>query len=609
MAEEGRLSSLLGAEDTEEASPGEAQGASLDPSAAALAMAAAPTDPALAAKAAAYFDKQTRLVGIQTEHLHEQREVQLSSMRLKRMTERLRVMSQLFLAASLTLVCSYLVIMVHDAVVTRAVIVDLFDTPPVLAQSGLSGRVVAGALLDELTRMQLATQSSAAKRGLENSWSGDIKVEVPETGISLGDIDRLLKSRFGHDIHIGGDLVQLGGGGLELTVRGDGVMPKVFSGGAADLHKLTRQAGEYVYGQTQPALFAVYLMKLGRYDDVVAFCKAAVLIAAPEERPYLLNAWAGALEYQGKPLQDGLALERQALKLKPDYWTAYANAALDARNLGDEEGAWKLGETMRKEAGGRPGAAPELSYATQDYLTGNLLAARAALQDDAELHAGVGSVTGEDSPAMAELDIDLHDIDQAKLRLETFDMNDAYAAAMAHYVRAGIAADAGDPQGAAREMEAWGAANANPAVSGGDSSYHCGIAAAEDAAGHAAQAEAEARAGGHFVDCYRYQADILDHRGDWAAAQKAYEAAVALAPDMPQAYYSWGLALARHGDPDGAIEKFSAAHERGPHWAEPLKAWGDVLASQGHSGAALAKYNAAALDAPAWAALKKAVLF
>jgi tetratricopeptide (TPR) repeat protein len=606
MADEGRLDGLLGAGDTEEAAANDVQAAALDPSAAAVAMSAAHADPTLAAKAAAYFEKQAKLVGIQTEHLHEQREVQLSSMRLKRMTERLRVMSQLFLAASLTLVCSYLVIMVHDAIVTRAVIVDLFDTPPVLAQDGLSGRVVASALLDELTRMQLATQSSAAKRGLANSWSGDIKLEVPETGISLGDIDRLLKSRFGQDIHIGGDLVQAAGGGLELTVRGDGVMPKVFAGGAADLHRLTREAGEYVYGQTQPALFAVYLMKLGRYDDVIAFCKAAVLTAAAEARPYLLNAWAGVLEYQGKPLQDGLALERQALKLKPDYWTAYANAALDARNLGDEEGAWKLGEAMREAAGGRPGAAPELSYAMQDYLTGNLLAARAALAADAEQHAGVGSVTGDAGPAMAELDIKLHDIDQAKLHLETFDMNDAYAAAMAHFVRAGIAADAGDLPGAAREMEAWGALSANPAVSGGDTSYHCAIAAAEDAAGNAVRAEAEAQAGGHFVDCYRYRADILDHRGDWTAAQAAYAAAVALAPDLPQAYFSWGLVLARHGDLDAAIAKFSAAHERGPHWAEPLKGWGDVLARQGHAGAAQAKYEEALQDAPAWVALRRA---
>jgi len=56
------------------------------------------------------------------------------------------------------------------------------------------------------------------------------------------------------------------------------------------------------------------------------------------------------------------------------------------------------------------------------------------------------------------------------------------------------------------------------------------------------------RNGEHFVDCERFRGDILDHRGDWPGAQKAYSAAVALGPDLPAGYYSWGVALARHGD-------------------------------------------------------------
>jgi hypothetical protein len=53
---------------------------------------------------------------------------------------------------------------------------------------------------------------------------------------------------------------------------------------------------------------------------------------------------------------------------------------------------------------------------------------------------------------------------------------------------------------------------------------------------------------------------------------------VALAPDVPAAYYSWGVALARHGDLMGAEAKLMDANERGPRWADPLKALGDVLA-------------------------------
>ena len=79
-----------------------------------------------------------------------------------------------------------------------------------------------------------------------------------------------------------------------------------------------------------------------------------------------------------------------------------------------------------------------------------------------------------------------------------------------------------------------------------------------------------------------------------------------LAPDLPAAYYSWGLALARHGDLAGAAEKLKQANARGPRWADPLKAWGDVLLRQGQRKDAIAKYNEALKYAPNWAELKKA---
>jgi tetratricopeptide (TPR) repeat protein len=132
------------------------------------------------------------------------------------------------------------------------------------------------------------------------------------------------------------------------------------------------------------------------------------------------------------------------------------------------------------------------------------------------------------------------------------------------------------------------------------------VAPAEEAAGHPDRADAELRAGGHFIDCYRYRGDILDHRGQWAAAQQAYADAVAIAPDLPAAYYSWGVALARHGDLTGAIGKFELAHARGPRWADPLKAWADVLAREANWRAAVAKYDAALKFAPAWAQARQA---
>ena len=66
-----------------------------------------------------------------------------------------------------------------------------------------------------------------------------------------------------------------------------------------------------------------------------------------------------------------------------------------------------------------------------------------------------------------------------------------------------------------------------------------------------------------------------------------------VAPDLPAAYYSWGVALSKHSDLAGAVARLELAHEKGPHWADPLKAWGDVLVKQGQRKDALAKYEEA----------------
>ena len=79
-----------------------------------------------------------------------------------------------------------------------------------------------------------------------------------------------------------------------------------------------------------------------------------------------------------------------------------------------------------------------------------------------------------------------------------------------------------------------------------------------------------------------------------------------LGPSIPSGYYSWGVALAKHGDFEGAAAKLKDANQKGPHWADPLKAWCDVLVKQGNTKDALAKYEQALKFAPNWAALKAA---
>jgi tetratricopeptide (TPR) repeat protein len=602
MADDGALGSFLGAQDSEDPAD------SLLTAGAGLADGMALDQADGTQEARDYLRDARRLLRLQMEHLHEQRDLTLSHLRMRRFSDRQKIAHQLVLSLVATMAAIFLLVCLRGVFQSQSVIVEPFDAPPALATRGLTGKVIAGALLDELTKLQARTHGSAERRSLSNAWTGDIKIQVPQTGVSIGEIDRLLRARFAHDVHIDGSLTQSETGALALTVRGTGVLPRSFAGGPGDLDKLMVQAAEYVYGQSQPGLFASYLIDSERNKEAVAFAQAAFASAAEGERPYLLNAWANALGNIGGSATQQISLYRAARALKPDFWTAYNNIMNAAWSLGDEEGAWQEGERMRRAAGGRPGRAPELDYQNWDTLTWNLQAWRTATVADAMSHAGIGSQTNTAGPAIADIDARLHDPADAELQLQTglASPDDPTLAAMTHFVHGRLAAEAGDTARALTEMEAFGSAFADPVVSSDYPGYSCWIIPAEEAAGHPDRADAAFKAGGHFVDCYRFHADALAHRGDWAGAQRAYAEAVAIAPDLPAAYYSWGLALAAHGDTVGAITKFIAANRRGPHWADPLKAWGDVLVRQGERNAALEKYDAALTYAPAWAALRHA---
>ena len=606
MAED-LLGGLLGGEDEGGEGAAEAR-VTADAVAAAMALDRAKHDPAVSRAARRFLEKQARLIDAQTTELEEQSPLRLHHLRLRRFGLRLRNALQVFLGVIVAGVALGVVTMVADALTTHSVVVEPFDAPPALAARGLTGKVVAGGVQDVLTRLQAATRASAMTQKVSSAWTNDIKIEVPETGVSIGDLERLLKARLGHDIHIDGDLVQTDAGGLALTIRGDGMLPKTFSGAAGELEALTTQAAEYVYGQSQPALYATYLMNAGRYPETVAFAKAAYVTAKPADRPLLLNAWADSLQNVGARVGESAALYREALHVKPDFWIGYANLMNVDMIVQDEEAAWRLGEQMRSLAGGRPGRASETYFQNLDLLTWNLMPWRAAQVADSLKHGGIGSAVTASGPSIADIDMRLHDPAEAELQLQTAqsDAADPSPAALAQFVHGRIAAEAGDTARAAAEMEAFQTAFANPVVSTNFAGYTCWVAPAEEAAGHPDKADAVLKSAGRYVDCYRFRADILDHRGDWPGAQKAYAQAVAIAPDLPAAYYSWGEALTRHGDLAGAIAKLSAAHDRGPGWADPLKARGDVLARQGQWRQALGKYDAALKLAPAWQALRQA---
>ena len=128
----------------EDTSEGAAPEAPVEASSAAVGLAlgrASKTSKPLDAKAAAFLDEQTRLVRLQTEHMHEQRELVLSRLRWGRFGDRLKALLQLMTVLVGLVIVAVIGVMAWHAHETSGLVIDAFSVPPDLARDGLTGQV------------------------------------------------------------------------------------------------------------------------------------------------------------------------------------------------------------------------------------------------------------------------------------------------------------------------------------------------------------------------------------------------------------------------------------------------------------------------------------
>lgn len=583
-----------------------------DPVAVAIAIDGARFDADLSQRAGKYLDGQSRLVAIQTEHLHEQREVQLSHLKLRRWSERMRVSLQLFLMLIGTVIGLGIFTLLYDAFTSRNVVVEAFQTPPALAGRGLNGVVVATQLLDGLQKLEEATRGPSQGLTTRSAWSSDIKVELPETGISIGEIDRLLHARFGHDVRIEGDLIQTPDGGLALTIRGDGIPARTFAGPIDDLDRLTTQAAEYGYSRSQPWLYAIYLSNAGRYQDILDFIPAAYARASPAERPNLANVWGLGLINLGRAAE-AVDKYRLEISLSPrgsdNWWKGWSNIISAFVTMGREEQAWQESvKYLRAVEAAPPAEKPALRLLSQPaQIAWDLpLMLKADLAESA-INGGAGASSVPLAPDIADAFGLMHDHAKAAQYMALSDPADPSAKLEANLLRAYAALDRDDAAATVAPMvdasRLW-AADREVLQHIPDAPCFLGLALGLN--GRLAEAETIFRATGSWSRCYALHGTVLAHAGDHAGAMRVWAEGLAIGPDLALIYLKRGLFELSQGQLRAAQSDFATAHAKSPHYADPLKAWGDVLARAGRWQEARIKYDEALIYAPAWEALRRA---
>jgi tetratricopeptide (TPR) repeat protein len=611
----------------EDAPDGPAPEAPIETSSAAVALAlgrGSKASKALDAKAATFLDEQTRLVRLQTEHLHEQRELVLSRLRWGRFGDRLKALLQIMTVLVGLAIVALIGVMAWQAHETSGLVIDAFSVPPDLARDGLTGQVAAGRFLDKLQVLQAATANSERPaQSFQDDWGSEIKVEIPETGLTFGEFEKLLREKLGHIRHVSGEVLRTPGG-ISLTARIGDAPPQTFEGAEADFDALAQKAAEAVYRASQPYRYADYLDQHGRAEEAFAVVADLAANGPPSERGWAYAKWAlmdvndhgdvasaaahasrGLGFGAGSDMIDRISLVAVAVWSGHDEDNLHVSRAIDLnaqRRLPDTSTVF-YEETKLLSRAWLQFSEPDFGSSADSWRKTTQLPGPTNFTSPSLGHAMAATALALDhDPAGARAELGLvHEPDEAAYMWDI--AKGAFPAAPAYW----IAAETGDWPAAlanARHLDAWLAANKvqRPIYGLMQASWiwpleAMALARTGDLKG--AQALIEATP----LDCYpclRVRARIAAAAHDWPAAERWFTEAARLAPSLPFAYAEWGQVRLDRGDADGAIAELALAHARAPGFADPLELWGEALMRKGDFEGAADRFRQADGAAPRW---------
>ena len=466
-------------------------------------------------------------------------------------------------------------------------VVEAFSVPPALVSRGSTGEVVARGVLDRLGELDRAANSLQSVR-IADAWAQDTKIELPQTGVSLDDVQRLLRRWLGHETHLTGEVVQTATG-VRIAAR-TGVGRTVTAEGSAEqLPELARQTGEALFRQARPVQYAEYLYQAGRWAEAKPLLTQVLQTSDdPLTRAAAANALGSILAYSEFRPAEGIEWFRRAAEGPNRLLGSLAlqNAAVVADALGHNRESIVLYRQALKRLGHEPGA-------VADWYQAGLRAGLAALEFDynaaARLlrpyvgRANAGS-TGVYRNTYSSYLAALHDTTAAR-RLATRPYPLTELSSENWPVTLAIAR-AGRAQG-----------DASPRILALEAFSLVQLGQPEAAREVIATTP---------VDCFYCaltRAMILSRQGDTVGAEQAFRAMDRLYPGQITSLLYWGRERLRRGDAQGALQVFRRAEKLAPRFADPVAWSGEALLALGDDKAAEQAFRKAEPLAPRWGQL------
>ncbi len=558
-------------------------------------------------------DLQMENVRLQNENLQKLDEFEVSHLKWRRFNDQMRGAMQIVFVVIGAAVVIAIGAAVWSASRAEGLVVDSFSVPPQFAQTGMGGDVIAADMTHRIAEVRdtANAHSIAHSKDVRLDRDQEIKVDIPDTGISLGEVSRYLRSWLGNERHLSGSLRNVGDGKIALTVALGGADAATFVGPAGELDELEQQAAEHVFQVVDPSNYILYLYATHRGTDALPAIQHLIHVA---DSPGMLSdgyaLWGNWTRRFTGNLPLAMMRLRMAAAIDAKALPPHMETMFTALDMGHDD------EALR-EARGLSGFRQEDQYAWRE---GNGFAGVlqvGVLQGDAGtgdfLHAISDRCDG--MCALTELLLDraeyaarMHDIARSRALIKQALASDGVSvddADRAQYFADAAANDWRSAVADARAEVAAGIAERSPLS---DITIRTSVlpflAYALARIGDLSAAHAQIdKTPGDCVACETARGNIDEVEKNWSGAAWWFARAIRDAPSIPFAYTDWGAMLMAKGDLDGAIAKFKLANVKGPHFADPLEMWGEALIAENRSDFAIAKFAEAGKYAPNWGRL------
>lgn len=471
---------------------------------------------------------------------------------------------------------------------SHALIVEPFHVPASLEARGLDGSVIASRMIDRFAAMRDQSDSSRAEDSYANGGDGDIKISIPNTGVSIGEVWRYLRDWLGHDRRIGGEVTTVGDQ-VEITARISGGKGESFRAPLADPTPAIDAAAASIFKQTQPYRYALVVARTkGPEASIPLMRDLAEQGDDVRERQWGFVGWENGLITLGRVDEAALRL-RQGIALDPSFGKGHANLgnvlAYEGRY---EEMVAAYRTSLRLIHSPQQSQLSVNGFAHVRYSNiGAIAAARrddqaalAVLQHEGTLPEYNGNARNARMSSLVSL-ARLGEFKRVAASLPLLPFADPVFGGQAKAIAAEVAWEAGRIDKAVLLMEQTIAFQVLPKGKSIADVAPTGVAEYAEmlvAAGRSADAaKAIAPTRGDCYPCLVARGEVAAAQHDLTGATRWFAEAARQGPSLPQADYQWGRMLAANDNPPAALAHFAVAAKRGPGWYEPPYAAGRLL--------------------------------